>query len=118
MEKLIEDFIWNGRKPKLKLTLLQIDKTNGGLRLVNLQKCDQALKIQWIFRLHQDDQLLPTLAYYYINTKLHNEEFWQCNFKSTDVDHVCKAQGFGMMWSQLGLILITVHLTQNDVNDI
>ena len=37
-EELITDFIWNGRKPKLKLKTLQGRKKDGGLRLVDLKK--------------------------------------------------------------------------------
>ena len=31
---MLKDFIWNGRRPQLKNALLQADKTQGGLHLV------------------------------------------------------------------------------------
>ena len=39
------NFMWNGCRPKLKHNLLQSDKTEGGLPLVNLHKRDAAIKI-------------------------------------------------------------------------
>ena len=74
------DFIWNGHKPKLKMSVLQGKKQEGGMRLVDLKSRDDALKIQWIFRLHQQDPILTSLAYYHVKSPLKGEIFWQCNF--------------------------------------
>ena len=48
----------NGCRPKVKHNLLQSDKTEGGLPLVNLHKRDAAIKIGWVTRLHQEDHSL------------------------------------------------------------
>ena len=45
---MVIDFIWNGRKPKIKLEILQQLKKQGGLCLVNLESRDNALKVAWV----------------------------------------------------------------------
>ena len=55
IEQILEKFIWNCRKPKLKMEILQGRKQDGGLRLVNFKYSEASLKIQWIARLHGED---------------------------------------------------------------
>ena len=47
---------------------------------------------------------LNALAYYHIKPKLHNEDFWQCNFNKKDIKYVCTASGFWLSvvdaWAQ------------------
>ena len=43
----ISNFIWNGRKAKIGLKTLQLDKENGGATLVDLWERDKAMKISW-----------------------------------------------------------------------
>ena len=45
---VIRDFIWNNKMSKIGLQYLYLPKDQGGLKLVNLQKRDMALKINWI----------------------------------------------------------------------
>ena len=63
MEKLLEQFIWNGRKPKIKTTILQGRRVDGGLRLVNLCIKDRSLKAQWVSKLYKDDTTLTYLHF-------------------------------------------------------
>ena len=48
VETVIQQFIWNGTKPKISLAALKIAKQSGGLGLVDLRKKDDALKVAWI----------------------------------------------------------------------
>ena len=83
--KMLTDFVWSGRKPKLKNSVLTAVKTDGGLNLANLQMRDMSLKIEWIRRMyHSNDEVLTKLAYYFINAEIKNGTFWQCNFSSQD----------------------------------
>ena len=47
-EGLITDFLWNGRKPKIPLRTLQLNKASGGQNLIDLRKKDIALKAMWV----------------------------------------------------------------------
>ena len=70
LNKIIEDFVWNGRKPKLKLLVLQQSTRQGGMGLFNLILKDKSLKIAWIKRLDQNDQVYNELAWYFIDPKI------------------------------------------------
>ena len=43
---LIKNFIWNGRKPKIRMDVLQLSKANAGCKLGNLILRDKSLKIE------------------------------------------------------------------------
>ena len=45
---MISKFIWNGRVPKIVLSTLQLNREDGGLKLVNLALKDSSLKVNWI----------------------------------------------------------------------
>ena len=80
MNKLIESFIWNGRKPKIQLSKLQALKKDGGLGLVNLEMKDAALKASWIQYLENDD-FMKESAHMSINKNL-ADTIWLCNLKT------------------------------------
>ena len=85
--KLITQFIWNGRKPKIRNNVLCLNKHDGGRRLANLMTRDKSLKIQWLNRLSgaNIDPVIATLAYYFLNTKIKNTLFWECNLAIQDI---------------------------------
>ena len=66
---LLHEFIWKGKKPKIKLMILQGNKDDGGLQLCNIQHKDMSLKIQWIFRLMKNESL-KNIAYSLMGNKL------------------------------------------------
>ena len=43
------DFIWDGRRPKIKFETLCTPKSHGGLGLVNLEMRNLAQKLHWTF---------------------------------------------------------------------
>ena len=77
IEKIIEEFLWNKRKPKIPLHVLQMDKEKGGLKLVHLKAKDKSIKVSWVKCLQQEPKL-ANLVYSMIAPKL-KEEVWQCN---------------------------------------
>ena len=44
-------FIWNGKKARIAMPTLRASKPCGGLRLFDLKKKEQSIKISWIFKL-------------------------------------------------------------------
>ena len=48
LNKLMESFIWNNKKPKISLRVLQNSVDEGGLNLVNFRNKDRALKASWV----------------------------------------------------------------------
>ena len=51
IDTLFKNFIWNNKPPKSRKSIMEADIIDGGLRLHNLQKFDQALKLGWAKRL-------------------------------------------------------------------
>ena len=94
INRIVEKYIWNGRKPKLKLKVLQGNRMQGGLALFDLSVKDATLKLAWIKRWNELPITITQLAYYHIQPKIVNTEFWQCNFKKDDVKFVCSPSGF------------------------
>ena len=94
INKIIENFIWHGRKPKIRTLTLQLPKCCGGLGLFDPEKRDKALKITWIKRMSSADEASLFLMRYCCKPKLNNQEFWYLNFKKEDVMSVCSPHGF------------------------
>ena len=55
-EKIIE-FIWNGRKPKIAYNTLTKQIEKGGLKLIDLRSKEQAIKIGWVRKARQTNEL-------------------------------------------------------------
>lgn len=98
---IIKNFLWNGGRPKMNLAKLQNPKDLGGLKLINLEAKDKALKAQWVAKIKMSEniqnlseQFLPSIG----------QDLWMCNFAVHDVKHICK-DGFWSdvvkTWSQL-----------------
>ncbi len=51
IEKILFNFVWNGKPDKIKRNVLYGEKCDGGLKLTNIECQDKALKIAWIKRL-------------------------------------------------------------------
>ena len=73
---MISKFIWNGRVPKIVLSTLQLNREDGGLKLVNLALKDSSLKVNWIKWL-TEDSFLAKLAFNALNPTL-EMDIWRC----------------------------------------
>ena len=84
---MISRFIWNGRKPKIRMMVLYMKPQNGGRNLGNLLLRDKSLKLEWIRRLHSEQcsSFFRALVYNQLNCGFKNELIWECNFNATDV---------------------------------
>ena len=80
----ITKFIWNQKKAKISIKILQGNKSDGGLALVNLQKKDMAIKISWLPRILMNKQIneLPNNALGYDASTL----IWQANISTDDIN--------------------------------
>ena len=58
-QTLHKDFIWNGKKPKIKHTTLISDYTNGGLKDIDINCKLCSLKFSWITRLLDKSNFHP-----------------------------------------------------------
>ena len=59
---IIQQFIWNGHRPKISLKELQLNKCEGGLSLVDMAVRDKSLKATWPGILQQNQRLQPLVS--------------------------------------------------------
>ena len=90
--KLIINYIWNGKQPKIKFDTLKGKKNQGGLKLVDIEKKDMSLKIQWVNRILKNDTLYTKLVYYFL-PKI-GPLIWQCNLHKSDIDYLMPRKSF------------------------
>ena len=83
--KLVKDFIWNGRKAKIALRTLQGEKENGGLGLVNLRTKDIALKLQWIPKIYKNQAGSEKEIIYYNMGNPIGDAIWEASIREKDI---------------------------------
>ena len=108
LDVMMNDFLWDSKKPKIKLSTLQNDKYLGGAGLVNFRMKDLSLKIAWI-QILQSDSMMKDLAYAKLSPVL-EEKIWECNTKEVDVKKIF-GQGF---WSDVMLAWSKIHYKDPD----
>ena len=99
MKQMFVDFIWSGRKPKIKYDIISGLKQDRGLGLVNLQKRDVSLKMQWPFK-KQKNPILKTLAYELIGNEI-GDLIWECQIHESDIDKVFKHKMQSKFWNDV-----------------
>ena len=64
IDKMIFNFIWNGKFGKIKRKYLRLDKDQGGLNVPHLGTQDKVLKISWLHKLlnRQDNDVLSVMV--------------------------------------------------------
>ena len=83
LNTIIQNFIWDGKKPKIPLQILQANIEQGGMKLINFEVKDDSLKINWVHLL-TTDSFLAVLAYQALNEKI-GVEIFQCNISEVDI---------------------------------
>ena len=84
IENIIRNFIWNGKKAKITLSILQNSKEQGGLGLVNLRNKEKALKATWPLILYKEPQY-ASLVYKIMRLAHVSEDIWRCHISPGDV---------------------------------
>ena len=84
---LFREFIWNKKKSKISLRVLQNSKQEGGVNLVNLESKDKALKATWPQILNNECEYAK-MVYKIMRCSALQEDIWRCSLKPEDVDHL------------------------------
>ena len=92
--KMLQEFIWNGRKPKIRMNTLQAAIDDGGLALFDAENRDKSLKVAWIKRLINMKPGMKALAYYCISQHIQNDDFWLYNINKKDLKYICNTDNF------------------------
>ena len=83
LNEICENFIWNGRRPKIPIKILQANRDEGGAGLVNFELKDASLKASWL-QILLTDPFLASFAYSKLSKEL-QEDIWNVNIKGNDV---------------------------------
>ena len=83
LNRLMEDFIWNGKKAKIPLKTLQMKREDGGMNLVNFKLKDESLKAAWVKTIHYDPSC-GNIAFAFVNEDL-DDLIWECNLRVQDI---------------------------------
>ena len=82
---IISDFLWNGKTPRIAYDILTVPKNQGGLKLTDLNKRDQSLRIYWIVKYFEYEDI-RTLANYALNNNKVGGYIWEASLKEKDIN--------------------------------
>ena len=80
---IITKFLWNGQPLKIAYKKLIQDHSKLGLKLIDLQMKNLALKASWPIRWSQ--RSLPEIDWFYENLSINDPRIWECNLSKTDI---------------------------------
>ena len=86
IEKMMYNFIWDGKPDKIKREILTSDYDKGGLRMIDIEKFIWSLKISWVKRILQTESnsLLKHL-YENVFKQFGGNILFECNFREADI---------------------------------
>ena len=84
IDNVIREFLWNGKKSKIAYSILQNEKEQGGLNLVNLKNKEISLKATWPQILEQETEYAK-IVYKIMRVSCLQDDIWRCRIKPEDV---------------------------------
>ena len=95
IEKMMYNFIWDGKPDKIKREILTSDYDKGGLRMIDIEKFIWSLKISWVKRILQTESnsLLKHL-YENVFKQFGGNILFECNFREADIIKQFKKKTF------------------------
>ena len=104
-ERIIIDFLWEGKKAKIPLSVLYCDQSKGGLKLCNIKLKHTSLLCKWVVACFDSEEIANLSK---INLNTFNNEVWSYNLNRRDFKkYVCR--GLNNFWD-------TVCLAWSQVN--
>lgn len=109
-ETMIDNFLGNGRKCRIPLSLLKLPREEGGLQLVDLFKRQMSLKAQWVVTI-RDNPTWAAIAHQNLDP-VFGELIWKCNLQAEDVNTLFP----GSFWKQVlyAWALVNYKVPQTD----
>jgi hypothetical protein len=83
-KRIINDFIWNNKKPKVKYNCMISTISDGGMKLQDLDSKIKALKLRWIKEILDEDSYPPWKAYIKTKYKYNIHKFPYYNIEKKD----------------------------------
>jgi len=87
INKLIFNFIWQGKLPKIKRNTIMGEKKDGGLKMCDFKIMEKALKIAWVKRIQDESQASWKIIPNQLLHKYGSLAFLtKCNFATNTLD--------------------------------
>ena len=83
LNSMIKEFLWNSKRSKIRLEVLQMSKEMGGANLVNFDLKAESLQVSWIKNMLTDN-MICTAAHTALHPSLKND-IWVCNINDKDI---------------------------------
>jgi hypothetical protein len=80
IEKIKLNFVWDDKPAKIKKPILFKEKTEGGLNLTNIKIYAKSVKLQWIYKLYNEDYN----AFWKHLIRLQDKIIWESNLNLKD----------------------------------
>ena len=111
LDDISEKFLWSGRRPKIPIKVLQRNKSESGVKLVNFAHKDCLLKASWVKSV-LEGQYPEEIVYSALSTKLpDNRLLWSCNLSSSDAKLLFKES----FWRDVLESWCTYHYSCTDI---
>ena len=92
VEKIILKYLWTGKKPKIPLKILELDKKDGGLKVSNILYRYKSLQLRWVTMIGDYPQI-QNYAYSWLNDTL-GPLIWECNLNKEHAETACKGNSY------------------------
>ena len=83
-KRLITQFIWNNKIPRVRYNKLIQSYDRGGLKLVDLESKNYALKATWLVRWERKNRL-DKIDWLYVNLPIKDQNIWLVNLNERDI---------------------------------
>ena len=98
IKEKMDNFLWEGKKPKITQKILCLNKKTGGLQLTDLKLRQHAIKMTWLKVLREDNKF-ANLVYSFIAPELRHL-IWECSLQKEDCQYVMpKSQN--LFWKEV-----------------
>ena len=84
LENMFREYLWDGKKSKVAISILQVAKKNGGLDLVNVKNKEIALKATWP-KILSTEQEYASLVYHIMRCNVIRQDIWRCRIEESDI---------------------------------
>ena len=90
VRSLITTFLWNGKKAKIAYKKLTQPIEKGGLKLIDLERKDKSLKINWIKKCQNSENIWVNVANKLLPLSINR--MISCNLNEKDIERLLPAQ--------------------------
>lgn len=89
-KKLIIDFVWNSKKPKIAYKRLIASFDQGGLQLRDMALINESLKLAKVLTILDDSKKFVWKDWFRLHFKVANDYLFRCNFSYKDIVKFCE----------------------------